>query len=248
MTAVNNHQGGERRSRMTEKIIDAVLWYIVFVLSVTIHEAAHAWAAKRGGDLTAYAGGQVSLNPFPHMKRQPIGMVVLPLVSVFLMGWPFGFASTPYDPVWAHQNPRKASWMAAAGPAANLLLIILCIAFVKSGIALGYFAEPEYINLKHMVDTNFSGRWEGIPMFISMLFNLNLILMVLNIFPIPPFDGAGILSLFLNDNAARSFRKVITNPLFGFLGLIIAWYIFTPLFNWVYPGVMNLIYWGANYR
>jgi Zn-dependent protease len=233
---------------MTAKITDSLLWYIVFILSVTIHEAAHAWAAKRGGDLTAYAGGQVSLNPLPHMRREPLGMVVFPIISSLLIGWPFGFASTPYNLAWAHQNPRKASLMAAAGPAANLLLILLCVTIVKIGIASGILAEPYSVGLKHMVDTTFSGRLEGIPMFISMLFSLNLILLVLNIFPVPPFDGAGIISLFLKEDAARSFRKVITNPVFGLLGLILAWQVFTPIFNWVYPWVMNLIYWGAGYH
>jgi len=60
-----------------------IVWYLLFVISVTIHEAAHAWAAKRGGDLTAYEGGQVSLNPIPHMKRAPWGMVAASRSQVF---------------------------------------------------------------------------------------------------------------------------------------------------------------------
>ena len=61
-----------------EELAYAIGWVIVFILSATFHEAAHAWAAKRGGDLTAYHGGQVSLDPIPHMRREPFGMVVLP--------------------------------------------------------------------------------------------------------------------------------------------------------------------------
>src|SRR5215217_6143925 len=100
-------------------VADAIIYYIVFLFSTTLHEAAHAWAAKRGGDLTAYHGGQVSLSPVPHIRREPFGMLVLPLASSLLTGWPFGYASAPYDREWARREPRKAAWMALAGPAAN---------------------------------------------------------------------------------------------------------------------------------
>jgi hypothetical protein len=59
----------------------------VFLFSTTLHEAAHAWAAKLGGDLTAYHGGRVTLDPRPHIRREPFGMVVLPLLSVVTSGW-----------------------------------------------------------------------------------------------------------------------------------------------------------------
>ena len=73
----------------------ALVYYVVFLFSTTLHEAAHAWVALRGGDPTAYAGGQVSLDPRPHIRREPMGLVVLPLVFVILSGWPLGFASAP---------------------------------------------------------------------------------------------------------------------------------------------------------
>ena len=62
------------------------IWYIVFLFSTTCHEAAHALVAKMGGDLTAAEGGQVTLNPIPHIRRSPFGMVVVPIVS-FAAGW-----------------------------------------------------------------------------------------------------------------------------------------------------------------
>src|SRR5512139_3777627 len=108
---------------MDSDLIYAPLWVVFFIFSATVHEAAHAWAAKRGGDLTAYQGGQVSLGPWPHIRREPFGMVVLPVLSLALAGWPFGFASTPYAPVWADRHPRRAALMALAGPAANLALV-----------------------------------------------------------------------------------------------------------------------------
>src|SRR6266540_7395228 len=107
-----------------DKLIDGMMWYVVFLLSITVHEAAHAFTAMKLGDNTAYHGGQVSLDPVPHMRREPVGMVVVPIIS-FLMsgGWMMGWASTPYDPLWAERYPRRSAWMSLAGPVSNLMLV-----------------------------------------------------------------------------------------------------------------------------
>src|SRR4030095_17150020 len=80
-------------------LTNALVYYVVFLLSTTLHEAAHAWAAARGGDLTAYHGGQVSLDPIPHIRREPFGMLILPLISALATGCPFGYASAPFDQI-----------------------------------------------------------------------------------------------------------------------------------------------------
>lgn len=225
----------------------AITWLLIFILSATVHEAAHAWAAKLGGDLTAYRGGQVSLDPIPHMKREPLGMVVFPLVSSFIFGWPFGYASAPYDPFWAHNHPRRAAWMAAAGPAANLLMVVLSVAAVKAGILAGVFMEPDSVGFRHIVDPAFQGKWAGPATLISMLFTLNLVMVVLNLIPFPPLDGANIMQLFLPDDAARKYQTVISNPVFGIVGFMLAWQVFGPIFEIVFRVVMNTVYWGAGY-
>ena len=225
----------------------AFAWYIVFLISVTFHEASHAWAAKRGGDLTAYEGGQVSMNPWPHIRREPIGMVVIPLISVFVIHWPFGFARTPYDPIWAYNHPRKAGLMAAAGPAANLLLFLLAAAGIKAGVAAGFFLQPDSINFRSLVEPASSGIASGLAIFVSMLFSMNLILFILNLIPLPPLDGSGVIALFLHDEAARRYKAIISTPIFGIIGLLLAWYVFTPLFQYVFLKVINILYWGANY-
>ena len=62
-------------------LVLGVIWYIVFLFSTTCHEGAHALAAKLGGDTTAFEGGQVSLNPIPHIRRSPVGLVLVPIIS-----------------------------------------------------------------------------------------------------------------------------------------------------------------------
>ncbi len=119
------------------ELADGLIYYAVFLFSTTLHEAAHAWAALRGGDPTAYHGGQVTLDPLPHIRREPVGMVVLPILSVIVSGWPFGFASAPYDPNWALRHPKRAAWMALAGPAANLSLVAGSILLIRIGSLFG---------------------------------------------------------------------------------------------------------------
>ena len=76
------------------------LQYVVFLLSTTFHEASHAFIAKLGGDPTAFHGGQVTLNPIPHIRREPFGMLVVPLLGILTGGGIIGWASAPYDPMW----------------------------------------------------------------------------------------------------------------------------------------------------
>ena len=132
-------------------LASAFIYYIVFLFSTTLHEAAHAWAAKLGGDLTAYHGGQVTLDPRPHIRREPFGMVILPLLSVVTSGWPLGFASAPFDPQWALRYPRRAGWMALAGPGANLLLMLIAGLALRIGLTIGLFTAPASIGFDHLV-------------------------------------------------------------------------------------------------
>lgn len=169
---------------------NAFLWFTVFLVSVTTHEAAHALFAKLGGDLTAYRGGQVSMNPVPHIRREPFGMVVLPLLSLYLHGgnWCFGFASTPIDPVWAYHHPRKAALMSAAGPLSNFL--IAAVAFA----VLWVVGRPD------------SATTEAIRKIAGTFLLLNLLLGVFNLIPLPPLDGAGVVK-----GLGRPVRVVMDN-------------------------------------
>src|SRR3989442_10352685 len=103
------------------------IWYAVFLFSTTCHGAAHALAAKLGGDPTAFHGGQVTLNPIPHIRREPLGTVVAPILSYLLGGWMIGWASAPYDSTLQQGYPGLATWMALAVAPANFL-VGLCVA------------------------------------------------------------------------------------------------------------------------
>ncbi|MCX6611577.1 MAG: hypothetical protein NTW74_12090, partial [Acidobacteria bacterium] len=92
----------------------ALFFYIAFLFSTICHEAAHALVAKWGGDDTAYLNGQVTLDPMPHIRQEPFGLGILPLISLLLSmagnGWGvIGYASAPFDPMWAVRNPKKAA-------------------------------------------------------------------------------------------------------------------------------------------
>ena len=86
------------------------LEYVVFLFSTTCHEAAHAIVATRGGDTTALEAGQVSLSPLPHIRREPFGMVIMPLIGIATGTGLIGWASAPYNPQWAAQYPGTERW------------------------------------------------------------------------------------------------------------------------------------------
>lgn len=222
---------------------EAIVWYVVFLFSVIFHEAAHAWAAKKGGDLTAYLGGQVSLDPIPHIKREPIGMIVLPIISLFIIHWPFGFASAPYDPIWAYRNHKKAAWMAMAGPASNLLLTIISILIIKVGLALGYFEIPSIAYFSVLISpTTDSPLLNNICLFLSIFCSMNLLLAIFNILPFPPLDGSEIISFFLTQSQSHRYKQFINQPMFGFLGIYIAWNAFGPIFDVVFKALLQILY------
>ena len=231
------------------ELADAILFYVVFLFSTTLHEAAHAWVAKLGGDLTAYHGGQVSLDPMPHIRREPFGMVILPLLSAVTTGWPFGFASAPYDPEWARKHPKRAALMALAGPGANLLLVLIAAALLRIGALAGVFYAPGSVSFGHLAGSDAGGLWPTLGTVLSAFFSLNLVLGAFNLLPVPPLDGSGALPLLLPRTATRRYQEFMwSTPMVGFLGLFLAWKAFDFLFDPIFTGAVNLLYPGANYR
>jgi Zn-dependent protease len=222
----------------------ALLWYVALLFSLCFHEAAHAWAAKRGGDPTAYLGGQVSLDPRPHIRREPFGTVIMPLFAFVAAGWMIGWASTPFDPHWAARYPRRAAWMALAGPAANAALVVLAALAVRIGLAGGAFAVPSLydIDFDRIVDSQLGGVWTTVAMFVSILFSLNVLLLVFNLIPVPPLDGAGAVGLFVPEHVALRLRDTFANPTFSFIGLFAAWIAIRHLMPPVHRVALRLLY------
>lgn len=238
---------------MNPDLITGLMLYFVFLYSTVLHEAGHAWAALKLGDETAYRGGQVSLDPIPHIQREPMGMVIVPIISLFLnlqngVAWLFGWASAPYDPEWALRYPRRSALMAMAGPASNLLLVVGSGFLIHLGYHLGWFhavpmSEREF---GHVTEGVGDGKLlEFSAMLLSITFSLNLLLMAFNLLPLPPFDGSAIPMFVLSPSAAAAYQNAMRSPGFQLIGFVIAWngfgYLFSPLHrfaaNLLYPGV-----------
>jgi Zn-dependent protease len=211
-------------------IADLLVWYLVFVFSTTCHEAAHAWVAYRYGDLTAYSGGHVSLDPWPHIRRSPFGMVIIPVAS-FLMNngaWMIGWASVPVDSRWASQNPGRAAVMSFAGPLANLLLAL--IAFVTMVVLLnagilerGYGSISSIVTLPEGADIR--SPLGAVARGLSVMLGLNVILGIFNLIPLPPLDGASVLEGGAPKLVGGFYARMREIPAAEILGMLAAWQI-----------------------
>lgn len=224
------------------------LWFVAFLFSTTVHEAMHAWAAMKGGDLTAYHGGQVSLSPIPHIQREPIGMLALPLLTALTQGWAIGWASAPYDPYWAARHPKRAAIMAAAGPVGNLLLAIAAFILLKVGLASGWFIPPARVSFDGLVQATSSGMPEFVAALLSIFLMLNVILFAFNLLPLPPLDGSAVITLALNREDAVRFQTFSSQPWIQIVGLAVAWKFFPVLMSPLFAFVLALLHPGESYR
>ena len=226
-----------------------VFWLPAFLFSTTVHEAAHAWVAWRLGDPTAYLSGQVSLSPWPHIRRSPIGMLVIPLLTSLTQGWTMGWASAPYDPAWADKHPRRAALMALAGPLGNLAIALAAYGMLRAGLAIGVFEAPHVLGVQHLVsnalppDRMLLGDFlaEGL----SVLLALNVLLLVFNLLPFPPLDGASVVALLLPAGLARSLRRAIATPGLSIMGIVAAWQVFPACAKPILGVLSALLYRGG---
>ena len=232
------------------EVMDGLFWFGAFLFSTTLHEAAHAWAALRGGDPTAYRGGQVSLSPLPHIRREPIGMLVVPLVTAVTQGWAMGWASAPYDPYWAERHPRRAAWMAAAGPAANFLIALVAWGLLRGGLALDYFVAPPEVTWSRLVGSA-AGEPGSFAAFLaqglSVLLSINVLLGTFNLVPLPPLDGSAAIALLLPDSAASRIRALARSPQFSIIGLLLAWQVFPQVVGPIFHLVLRAVHPGVPY-
>lgn len=184
-------------------IIQTIAVYAIPVLfAITLHEAAHAYAAKYFGDLTAYSQGRMSLNPIRHIDL--FGTILIPL-ALALMSSPFLFGYAKPVPVDFSRlrNPKKQmAWVALAGPAANLFMALLWMIIFISLDAAGMREEYFFLVAK-------AG------------FKINLVLFAFNLFPLPPLDGGRIMTSILPNRYAYKFMRLEPYGFFIVLGLLV---------------------------
>jgi Zn-dependent protease len=228
-----------------EEVGTGLLWFVAFLLSTTVHEAMHAWAAFRGGDPTAYHGGQVTLSPLPHIRREPIGMLAVPLLTALTQGWAMGWASAPYDPYWAARHPRRAALMAAAGPAGNFLIALLAFVILRAGLAADVFVAPERATFMSLVETTTGPN--GITTMLSVFLMLNVLLGTFNLLPLPPLDGAAVASIFLPEAYRSTVREVMSGGMASLFGLLVAWQLFPYLIGPFFGAVLRVLHPGVSY-
>jgi Zn-dependent protease len=176
---------------------------LVLLFSLTVHESAHAWTANRLGDPTARRLGRISLNPVVHID--PIGTILLPLVAFMAGGLIFGWAKpVPVNPRNLKNYRRDFLLIAAAGPASNLLLATAASLLMRVGPA-GAAASGGIASV--LFDMGF------------MVIQLNLLLAVFNMIPIPPLDGGNVLAGLLPGPLADGYDRVV-RP-YGFMILLV---------------------------
>ena len=168
------------------------------ILAITVHEAAHGYAARHFGDFTADKSGRITLNPFKHIDL--FGTILLPAMTILLGGILFGWAKPVPVNFAALRNPKKDMlWVAAAGPASNFVMAIIWAIVFKLTLSA---PENVAVPLALMAKAGIS---------------INIVLMVLNLLPLPPLDGGRIAVSLLPHDLAVRFAQI---ERFGFFILI----------------------------
>ena len=220
-----------------------IIWYIVFVFSVVLHEFAHAYVGYLFGDHTATHHGLTTLNPVPHIQRSPIGMVVVPLLSFVSGGWMIGWASTPYDPYWAQAYPKQAALKTLAGPAANLILMLIAAILIHIGISAKIFHPPVMLGgFTTVVEAYEDGLPTGLAVLVSILFTLNLVLLIFNLIPVPPLDGTAIGEFIFQGETLYKYRLLMTHPSLRIFGIFIAWMVMSRIYAPIHIYALKILY------
>jgi Zn-dependent protease len=184
-----------------------VLWAVPVVFAITLHEAAHGYVARMFGDRTAELQGRITLNPLKHID--PVGTILVPgaliLAARYLGGPPFIFGWAKPVPVnfGNLRNPKRDMlWVALAGPLANFAMAIAWALLLRVAMPAGGAESAHWLEMAKI----------GI--------SINLLLMALNLLPIPPLDGGRVAVSLLPQPAARAYARIEPYGLFIILGLL----------------------------
>jgi len=192
---------------------------IPVLFAITLHEASHGYVARHFGDMTADKAGRISLNPLHHID--PVGTILLPLLTLWMGGILFGWAKPVPVNFAALRNPKKDMlWVAIAGPASNLVMALGWALVYKMGLMFpeNYFAGP----LLGMAQI-------GIQ--------INVVLMVLNLLPLPPLDGGRVAVSLLPHRQAFQLSKV--EPYGMFILILLA---VTPVLSLILSPLIGLVF------
>jgi Zn-dependent protease len=206
---------------LTQGLIGASVWVLPILLAITLHEAAHGFAALRFGDDTALRAGRVSLNPLRHVD--PFGTILLPAMLLLLSSpFLFGYAKpVPVDFSRLNAPRRDMVWVAAAGPATNIVLALISAVLLHAAL----LAPP----------------WAG-PWLIANLSNsilINVILAIFNMLPLPPLDGGRVAVGLLPDRLAFPLARL---ERFGF-GILIGAMFLLPYLSGKLGLELNIFRW-----
>jgi len=195
-----------------------VIYTLPVIFAITVHEAAHGYAAKHFGDMTAFNAGRITLNPLKHIDL--FGTIILPALTVMLGGILFGWAKPVPVDFRRLRNPKKDMlWVAAAGPASNFVMAVFWALVMKFSVnAPEAFVLPMALMAKAGV-------------------TINIVLMVLNLLPLPPLDGGRIAVSLLPMKLARPFAQI---ERYGFIILIIL--LFSGILGRILEPLINLVY------
>jgi len=185
---------------MEDTIRTIAVYALPVLFAITLHEAAHAYAAKYFGDNTAYSQGRMSLNPLVHVDIW--GTIVIPIVMFLFSGFVFGYAKpVPVEFARLRNPKRDMAWVALAGPLANFIMAVLWLIL---GVLLVFFQVGE--EFPHKV------AQAGIV--------TNLLIMAFNLLPIPPLDGGRVVTAMLPHRAAYAFARIEPYGFFVVLALV----------------------------
>ena len=201
----------------------------MLLLSLSVHESAHAWTANKLGDPTARRLGRISLNPFVHAEF--FGTFLFPLLG-FFSGFIFGWAKpVPVDLNRLRNPKRDYMLVAAAGPGSNLVMATFLFLFLM-------MLKSSSSSMELLVNQVARGMTVGEPLLeaiVSMAYfglMINLILAVFNLIPVAPLDGAAVLSGFLPESVSDLYAQIQNYGFFILIGLLflgVPSYLFRPL-------------------
>ncbi|WP_264435710.1 site-2 protease family protein [Coxiella endosymbiont of Dermacentor marginatus] len=182
------------------------------LFAITLHEAAHGWVASKLGDKTALMMGRVTINPIKHID--PLGTIIFPILMLILSKFTFAFGwAKPVPITW--QNLRKSrrdmALVAISGSFANLFMAFLWAAIAKLSVILGSGTEDSIL-------INITVFFYNAGIFGILI---NIVLMILNLIPLPPLDGSRVVSAILSPKAAYSYSKIEPYGMWILLGLLV---------------------------